>query len=551
MTLPTWPWRAPGRRPIVLLFLLSLLATTPALARTAAQTPSDDSSPWGMAAGAGSLADYPRFTPILNEAGVRWLRIFPEWQTIEPKPGQWNWQLSDQLVANARASNLHILGLWYYFAPWASADGDTRRGPIKDMQYWRDYVSSTVSRYHKDIKYWEVWNEFDGSFYEGRQGADRARDYADLVVAAYDAAKKIDPDVKVGTCVGAGFLDLAIKVGASNHFDFVAVHPYSNLQTMGEGSVAGYLGLVTNLRRMLVANKQRADIPIWITEIGQTAPVKAESSRDALQAEMLVKGYILALAQGFEHIFWFETRGDSEDGGISDFGIIRPDWTPRPSYRALKTMTTLLGKQPEYLGWPNLGTGGYGFLFRGQRKPVLAAWAPAGKPELTTFPSTVRITNLAGKESPLAVRENLSLTTTPIFVTQITDDLAIQARTNRARPFPWGGDYARVEYGHLHSWLHQHRRRVVAGSYRHNHSCEQRQWPGGRLAQNRFQSPRYGRPLPVLHGRSSICTVRDQEIDDHHRGQTPLSRQTGGYAALLRVGIQRPHDGRGLDHPRR
>ncbi len=163
-----------------------------------------------------------------------------------------------------------------------------------------------------------------------------------------------------------------------------------------------------------------------------------------LQADMLVKGYVLSLAQGFEHIFWFETRGDSEDGGISDFGIIRSDWTPRPAYHALKTMTTLLGKQPEYIGWLSVGTGGYGFLFRCHGNPVLVAWAPAGKPKLASFPSTVRVTNLAGKESPLAAGEDLTLTTTPVFVTQIPDHLAIQAGTNRARPFPWGGDYARA-----------------------------------------------------------------------------------------------------------
>ena len=173
MTLQTVP--GAGRSRFALALGVALLATSSALAQAVGDNAADAASPWGMAAGAGSMGYYPRFTPILHEAGVTWLRIFPEWQTIQPRQGQWNWEVSDRLVANARAGKVQILGLWCYFAPWASADGGTRKGPIKDMQYWRDYVRATVSRYHKDIKYWEVWNEFDGAFTKGDSGRIESR----------------------------------------------------------------------------------------------------------------------------------------------------------------------------------------------------------------------------------------------------------------------------------------------------------------------------------------------------------------------------------------
>ena len=103
---------------------------------------------------------------MLRDAGVKWLRLFPEWQNIQPKQDQWNWDSSDAMVANARTNGIHLTGGFWYFAPWASADGGTRKGPVKDIQYWRDYVRANVGRYQKDIKYWEVWNEFNGSFYQ-------------------------------------------------------------------------------------------------------------------------------------------------------------------------------------------------------------------------------------------------------------------------------------------------------------------------------------------------------------------------------------------------
>ena len=402
----------------------------------------DEANPWGMAAGASSGRYYAQFTPKLEQAGVKWLRLFPEWQEIQPKPGQWNWEASDRLVANARANHIHLLGLWCYFAPWASADGGTRKGPIKDMQYWRDYVSATVRRYHEDIQYWEVWNEFDGSFYEGRQGADKVKDYADLVVAAYDAAKKIDPGIQVGTCVGAAFLDQAIKAGAGDHFDFISAHPYANLGTVAEGGEVSYLSLADNLRQMLAANQQRTNIALWITEFGQTTLMKADLKRDAIQAEMLVKGYVLSLAQNFQRMFWFETRGVSEDGGITDWGIIRSDWTPRPSYQALQTMILRLGNEPQYLGWLDVGHGGYGFVFRNQGQAVLAAWAPVGKQHTATFASEVQVTDLQGQTSALPAEQSLSLSNTPVFIGPLPAELGQQAQANRGKAYPWSRDYA-------------------------------------------------------------------------------------------------------------
>ena len=144
------------------------------------------------------------------------------------------------------------------------------------------------------------------------------KDYAELVVTAYNAAKKVDPDAKIGLSVAnfdVGFLDAVIKAGAADHFDFICVHPYENLGAVADGGEVGYLSLAGNLRKMLAANKQRQDIPLWITEIGFQAPIKPEAKGDAEQADMLAKAYVLSLAQGFDRIFWFEARGPAYGKG--------------------------------------------------------------------------------------------------------------------------------------------------------------------------------------------------------------------------------------------
>jgi hypothetical protein len=413
-------------------------------ASAAAPDERDDSSPWGIASGAEWSGDYPKFNPMLQKAGVRWLRFFPEWDTIQPKKDQWNWKGPDALVADARTNKIHLVGMWMYLAPWASADGGTRKFPIKDIQHWRDYIRATVERYHKDVKYWEVYNEFNGSFGDSKN---KVKDYAELVVTAYDTAKKVDPTAKIGMSVAnfdVGFLDAVIKAGAADHFDFICVHPYENLAAVTEGGEVGYLSLAGNLRTMLAVNKQRKDMPLWITEIGFQTPIKAEPKGDTLQADMLAKAYLLSLAQGFDRVFWFEARGPSYGHG-TDHGIIRPDWTPRPAYDALQTMTTLLGPTPRYLGWLDVGKGGLGFLFKADKGHVLAAWSPAGKQPKVTFDADVIATDLAGKRSELAAGKELALTQRPVFVGDVPADLVKQAQDNAGKPYPWGGNYANAK----------------------------------------------------------------------------------------------------------
>jgi hypothetical protein len=400
----------------------------------------DDSSPWGVASGAEWFSAFPIFNPKLKQAGVGWLRGFYEWQALEPKHGYWNFALSDRLLENTRANGLHLTGVFAYFAPWASADGGTRKFPIKDIQYWRDYVSAMVTRYHADIKYWEVWNEFNGSFAEN--GTPEL--YAELVREAASVAKAIDPTVKVGMSVAnfdVGFLDAAIKAGAAGHFDFVCVHPYEKLGALASGGELGFLGMTGTLRQMLAANHQPSDMPLWITEIGSEAPVTRNDPADRIQANLLTKAYLLSIASGFARTFWFEARGPSY-GKNSDLGLIRSDMSPRPSYEALKALTATLGEAPKSAGWLNLD-GAYGFMFDAGGKYVLAAWAGQNSNIDVGFAGDVRVSDLRSAARVLPGGTKLHLSDVPQLITDVPAALVQEARSNIAKPYPWGGDVAR------------------------------------------------------------------------------------------------------------
>lgn len=397
--------------------------------------------PWGFCSSAEWFGEYPRFIPLMAQAGVRWLRGFPEWHTVQPKKGEWNWKPADDLVACARANGMRLTGGLWYFASWATTDGGMRTAPLKDVADWAAYAGAAAQRYRSDIREWEVYNEFNGSFANSRN---KPKDYADLVVAASTAIKAVDPALRVGiSCANfdLGFFDGAIKAGAAGKFDFVCVHPYENLGTLADGGEPGYLSMAGNLRKMLKANGQREDIALWITEFGLQSKTGPDAAQDALQAEVLVKGFVLALAQGFERIDWFEARGPSY-GKDTDHGVIRQDWSLRPCYHAWKAMTGVLGEAPRHLGWLDLAQGGYGFVFQGRTGPVLVAWAPKGAERQLTLAGEVAVTDLLGKAAPLAAGKPLVLGRTPVYVTPVPADLLALAKANAAKPFPWGGDFA-------------------------------------------------------------------------------------------------------------
>jgi hypothetical protein len=373
------------------------------------------------------------------------VRLFPSWDSIQPQQGQWNFQRGDELVQNAGKNGIQIMAPLCYLAPWASSarPGETDYGkrtrtfPVKDMRYWRDYVEAVVTRYRQDVKYWEVWNEFQGFNVNGS-----VQDYVQLVRQTYEVAKKVDPECRIGlgtSSVDVGFLEEEITQGAADHFDFIDIHPYELMGAVMEGRELVFLGTMANLRKMLAKTKQRPDIPVRAGEIGTTTSDKPEEEKK--QAEALVKAYVLCLGQGIDRVFWFEGRGPYR------MGLLRSDadWTKRPSYEALRTLTGLLGTRPERLGWLNPTGQSYGFVLQGAAGPVLVIWAAGDKGDTLRLPAGATVIDLAGTATEVKAQQDLALSRVPIFVTHLPHAWVADARAHHDRPFPWLKDYSKAQ----------------------------------------------------------------------------------------------------------
>lgn len=417
-------------------FSFRVLAAT-LLAGFAATTQGAEPGVFAIGSSAMATKMHEKWIPQMAAIGIRDLRACrTSWNAVQPvSETEWDWTELDRQLDYLESQNIRTGGILIGTAAnWNKAD-QPRGLPLNKIDGWSRYVYEVVKHTKGRITHWEVWNEPPNG-----TGHAPASDYAKIVVAAYKAAKAADPDCQVGIAaksVHINYLEQAILAGAKDHFDYITLHPYEVLGcVMGTpGTEPIYLSIAPTLRKMLAKqNPEKINAPLWFTEIGYDTR-KGEDKH----AQALVKAYAMGIAQGVLSIDWYE----GIDGDSGPLGLLRKDGTPRPACKAMTEMIRLLGQKPTCLGWILLNGKHYGFVFEGTNNTVLATWASTARPDSVDFGQPVQIIDPStGQTTP---GSTYSLTAAPILVEGVPAALIAQAKANKTKPFPWGGDYTRAK----------------------------------------------------------------------------------------------------------
>lgn len=387
---------------------------------------------FGIGSCAANTRNHSKWIPQMTAIGIRDLRGFAgTWGGIEPQKGTFDFKTYDERYAYLESQGVRSGLLLGGNPEWSRSD--PKGGlPTNNIEGWANYVSKVVEHGKGKIKYYEVWNEPPN----GTRSGDPA-DYAKIVVAAYDAAKKADPNCMVGLAtksVHVNYLDQVIAAGAKDHFDYITLHPYEVLGTVVQhpGTEQIYMRIVPTVRAMLKhRNPERQNVPIWFTEIGFDTKRGIDK-----QLQACVKAYVMGAAQGITTIQWFEGM----DGDSGPLGLLDGKGKPRPAYKALAEMIRLIGQQPKPLGWVLLNDKHYGFVFQGVNGTVMATWAGTATPDEIDFGENVKLVDPGTGKVTEAGR--LQFTANPIFIDGVPDAIVKQAQANKDKPFPWGGDYS-------------------------------------------------------------------------------------------------------------
>ena len=422
-----------------LLAVLSLFAI-PVMPSPVAEVPDPASlGPFGIGSchtNNRSAQDAAHWVPQMEAIGLRYYRSGATgWAQVEPEQGRFDWKALDGEMDYLEQHHFVFGGLLNGGVKWNTLDKPGTL-PVNNLTAWSAYVSAIVKHANGRIKRWEIWNEPPNG-----TGRDQTpADYAKLVVSSYEAAKAADPSCLIGIAaksVHVNYLEQAIKAGARGHFDYLTLHPYEVLNGIADndGTEPVFMNIVPTVRKMLAAqDPAKAEVPILFTELGCDVKKGADT-----QAHALVKAYAMGIAQGVACLQWFEAR----DGDSGPMGLLDGKGVPRPSYTAMAQMIEHLGQHPDYLGWLRLNDKHYGFLFQGAKTTVLVTWAHKGPADEVRFAHQVSVVDpLTGI---VTLEDSHALTTAPVLILSVPEDLVKQAKANKDRPLDWGGDYAQAK----------------------------------------------------------------------------------------------------------
>ncbi|MCC5874839.1 MAG: peptidoglycan DD-metalloendopeptidase family protein [Candidatus Sumerlaeia bacterium] len=322
--LPSWPGQDPADRAIEPGLYFSVNAITP-FHRLAA----GEEDVWETTA---------RQLDIARDAGATTIRIDMWWGALQDGDGEWDFTASDMIFDLLEERGLKALPILCYNGP---GFGETAILTEENRKAFGEYVHQMVTRYRDRVRWWQVWNEPNIEPFWTPDPSPEL--YTLLLREVAMRAREADPAVRLVGMNTAGadisFIEACYRHGAGEYIDAVAFHHYN-----AEADESLLDEEVRNVRRAMDRHGD-IDKPILITEFGLStgpSPVIASSTPE-FQASWMVKKHLVARAGGVSQAFWFKLMDDVEEPAPDGYwGLLKSDFTPKPSAHAYRVMTEQL-----------------------------------------------------------------------------------------------------------------------------------------------------------------------------------------------------------------
>lgn len=306
--------------------------------------------------------------------------------------------------ASARAqaqAGLRVLQVNHSSPRWGNSD--PKRFP-SDLRDAYRFHRAMAERWAGQVSAFEPWNEADIPNFGGHTGSEMAS----LQKAAYLGLKAGHKEVIACLNVFAHHNQAQLADLQENetwpYFDTFNLHHYEPVER--------YPGIYADFRAV------SAGRPLWVTECN--VPVKwaneknKEPSPDDLrvQAERVAQVLAASLFEGSVASFYFLLPHYVE--GQTQFGVLRPDLTPRPAYVALAAAGRFLAGAKALGRLRSVDDSVRAFLFRaqpdGRDRAVLVAWTTGKETTLAELAAAELVCDHLGRPCGKG-----SLTRAPLF----------------------------------------------------------------------------------------------------------------------------------------
>lgn len=295
----------------------------------------------------------------IKGAGIDAIRDEVGWGSVERAKGKLVMpERFDTYVRRASARGLDVLLILDYANRFYD-DGDRPRSPEALDGFCR-YSEFVVRHFGSDVCLYEIWNEWDigiGLAEPYRKGGS-PEDYVKLLKAVYPRIKAADPGVTVmagaSTSGGVkrGWLEDIVKLGALDYCDAISIHSYNYNDKFPQRGPEACSAWMTSVQAMLRQYNGGAAVPFYVTEMGWPTHVTKGGTDPQLSASYLARLYLLArTSPSFKGLWWYDFQDDGWNPKYNEdnFGLVRPDLTPKPAYHVLADISQLLGKG-KYVG---------------------------------------------------------------------------------------------------------------------------------------------------------------------------------------------------------
>lgn len=285
---------------------------------------------------------------LIREAGVASIRDDIGWRTVEKKKGVLSipedW---DGFVDRAVKAGIEPLLILDYGNP-AYDNGDKPLSP-EAIEAFTRYAEFVVAHFKGKVNLYEVWNEWDIRI--GNTSPGSAEDYARLLAKVYPRIKAVDPSITVmGGAFTAGglqkgYLERLAKSGGLKNCDQISFHTYVYGRPGRESMPEAWAEWMPKLEAMLQQYSGGRMVPTNVTELGWPVQIGPKGIRAELAAAYLARVLLLARTMPFmKGIWWYDFQDDGWNytNREHNFGLLRPDLTPKPGYFVLKDISRLV-----------------------------------------------------------------------------------------------------------------------------------------------------------------------------------------------------------------
>lgn len=356
--------------------------------------------------------------------GLRWVRIDLHWDTIEPQPGQWRWDVLDPLMAEIAHRGLQAEVYLVGSAPHATSapagSPTPDQYPPRDPQAYAQALVTLAQRYPQ-VPAWQVWNEPNlPAFWRPREDVAA---YGALLQASYQALRAQAPGRQV-VLGGMGYYSQmpshggelmipALAAGGLYGMDIItAYHPYS-LHPEGDDPQA--LDFIKRARQGNASLRAAGARQIWADEWGWSSyagPVEEQPLvGEQGQADYVLRRLALMAALDYDKVFLFALSDLDSRASVRDrsYGLLALDGTPKPAYLALQRLLALTGPQLLPGPAPVLAQGPDDLVSIGWQRPdgtrLWMYWSQQpGSLELSGLPGGVLHAPLDGGQQTLAAQ---------------------------------------------------------------------------------------------------------------------------------------------------